>query len=136
MFKSKEFEKYYPIKDTCIRMHKEERDKIAKWVTRFRLEMINKELEMTRKRFKYGRYYDYECFYRCYNFSMNNIDKCADELLHSAFLSESSLDILNAVLYRHKYISPISFFVFPMIEEKVVGYSSKLDLLKKLNILS
>lgn len=113
MLFSRMYKNYYPIKSChdLFLMNDKDRDKLAKWITSFKIK-INTEAGI--KQSLLNRYFPMLC-----QLSQKDYDRLKRKLALKNTLCDledkAVIQIINTVLYRHKYNTVISFFVYPFL---------------------
>lgn len=108
------YKKYFPIKSTLIfyEMEKREFDILTKWIKNIENDILYRNIESRSRAIKAGA-----DFYRRikidYPKSINNLHLLLQNKQFSK-LDKEDLEFVNDVLYRHKYNTFISYFIFPI----------------------
>lgn len=108
---SREFREHFPIRTRAElqAMPQDDKKLLSVWVRSFHLEVFARE----RKKSGHGMMKFYS-----YRVSEEDCSRIATALMMGWPVEESDLFYVNAVLYRHKYNSLVSIFVFPFLSEE------------------
>lgn len=116
MIFSKMYRKYYPVKNwqDLVLMDSKDLATLKRWVNHFYIEMeLNVKLRL--RGIPCDRVWLHEPFFQ------RNYDKLKKVLFSDEELfeleDEGAMQILNAVLYRHKYNVVFSFFICPILPD-------------------
>ena len=106
------YKKYFPIKSTSIfyEMEKKEFDILTKWIKNIEDDILYMNINSRSRAVKAGAdfyrqiildYPKYDLYFLLQNKQFSKLDK-------------EDLEFVNDVLYRHKYNTFISYFIFPI----------------------
>ena len=106
------YKKYFPIKSTSIfyEMEKKEFDILTKWIKNIENDILYMNINSRSRAVKAGAdfyrqiildYPKYDLYFLLQNKQFSKLDK-------------EDLEFVNDVLYRHKYNTFISYFIFPI----------------------
>ena len=104
MLKSKIYSEYFPVKNNHTQFTEEDKQTLSKWVREFRTEVLARELE------KWKQYMN------CYTYRLDDFDEnTMINMIAQNQFDDYGLAMLNFIIYRHKYNTFLSLFVFPVL---------------------
>ena len=108
------YKKYFPIKSTSIfyEMEKKEFDILTKWIKNIENDILYRNIE-SQSRAKKVRADFCRQIKSDYPKSINDLHLLLQNKQFSK-LDKEDLEFVNDVLYRHKYNTFISYFIFPI----------------------
>lgn len=117
------YKKYFPIKSTSIfyEMEKKEFDILTKWIKNIENDILYRNIESQSRAKKVGADF-YRQIKSEYPKSINDLHLLLQNKQFSK-LDKEDLEFVNDVLYRHKYNTFISYFIFPIrksVHQKVL----------------
>lgn len=115
MFNSKMYKKYYPVKSSAdiVNMDITDKKKLIKWIKSI-IADVNAYNVQSRKRAETAGYKEY---WRI-NFYPDKeyIDRVCYKITTEPFsMTDEDIQLVNFVLYRHKYAGIISAYYFPVL---------------------
>ena len=108
------YKKYFPIKSTSIfyEMEKKEFDILTKWIKNIEDDILYMNINSRSRAVKAGADF-YRQIKLDYSKSINDLHLLLQNKQFSK-LDKEDLEFVNDVLYRHKYNTFISYFIFPI----------------------
>ena len=115
MFNSKMYKKYYPIKSSfdIANMNVAEQKKLIYWIKSLSEDIRLHNMNSLKKAMQYR-----ENEYRVVevNFTDDNIASLCNKIsCNSDSITDNEISLINAVLYRHKYVKIIGMYCFPVM---------------------
>ena len=115
MLNSKIYKKYYPIKSSAdiVNMNTADKRKLIKWIKSI-IADVNVYNAQSRKRA--GTAGCKECWRINFQPDKEYVDSVCQKITTEPFsLTAEDIQLVNIVLYRHKYIGIISAYYFPVL---------------------
>jgi len=108
MLNSKIYSKYFPVKDTNTQFTEQEKRVLCRWVYIFDTEVRLREQEKGIKGYTHFTSYDMDKF---------DANVMKDMIIQNSF-DEKYLAWLNIIIYRHKYNTFLSYWIFPVFTKE------------------
>lgn len=108
MLKSKLYSKYYPVTGKWTQFEEDEKKRLCHWAEIFPYEVLYREGAKEKQGFQY---------YSSYNLEGYDVHTMVEMIKKNCF-DELYLLFINCILYRHKYNSFFSIFLFPMLSDE------------------
>lgn len=115
MFNSKMYKKYYPVKSSAdiVNMDIADKKKLVKWIKSI-IADVNAYNAQSRKRAETAGCK--ECWRINFYPDKEYIDSVCQKITTESFsLTAEDIQLVNLVLYRHKYTGIISAYCFPVL---------------------
>lgn len=115
MFNSKMYKKYYPVKSSAdiVNMNTADKKKLIKWIKSI---IADVDVYNAQSRKRAGTAGCKECWQINFQPDKEYIDSVCQKITTEPFsLTAEDIQLVNIVLYRHKYIGIISAYYFPVL---------------------
>lgn len=115
MFNSKMYKKYYPIKSSfdIANMNEADKKKLIYWIKSLSEDIRLHNMNSLKKAMQYR---ENKCRVVKVNCTDDNIASLCNKIsCNSDSITDNEISLINAVLYRHKYVKIIGMYCFPVM---------------------